>query len=175
MRAKLSEEELAARRAVSHRKWLLNLPPDRLEAYRAEQREYQRAYRQKNKERVKQDKAERYRRNRAAVLSAVLKWAKANKDKTRESVRKWCRNNKPKRNAAWMARQAAKIRATPPWAELELIERVYAKAHGLGMHVDHVVPLVSKTVCGLHVWANLQLLAATENISKGNRHWPDMP
>lgn len=33
---------------------------------------------------------------------------------------------------------------------------------------------VSKKVCGLHCEANLRALPAVDNISKGNRHWPDM-
>ena len=51
----------------------------------------------------------------------------------------------------------------------------YAQAMKKRMHVDHIVPLNSKLVSGLHVWHNLQLLAGTLNITKKNREWPDMP
>lgn len=66
-------------------------------------------------------------------------------------------------------RRAAKIKATPQWADLDEIKNVYLEAKYFGMHVDHIIPLQGKTVCGLHVWDNLQLLDPVENLRKGNR------
>lgn len=64
--------------------------------------------------------------------------------------------------------------ATPKWANKKLINDMYLNRKR-GMHVDHIIPLKSKLVCGLHCEANLQYLGAVENIRKGNRYWPDMP
>ena len=57
--------------------------------------------------------------------------------------------------------------ATPKWANLEKIKLIY-KLRPKDYHVDHIIPLQSKYVCGLHVENNLQYLLAKDNWSKGN-------
>lgn len=71
-------------------------------------------------------------------------------------------------------RNAVKLRAIPAWADLDAIAEVYQEATYHQLHVDHIVPLQSKRVCGLHVWDNLQLITPSENFAKSNRSWPDM-
>lgn len=72
-------------------------------------------------------------------------------------------------------RRSAEQAATPAWADSDQMKLYYIYADALGMHVDHIVPVVSDLVCGLHWEGNFQLLSPIENIVKGNRHWPDMP
>lgn len=77
-------------------------------------------------------------------------------------------------------RKRAKASATPSWANIELIREIYRLCQeitsetGLQHHVDHLVPLKSDFVCGLHVEHNLRIVPATENLRKHNRTWPDM-
>lgn len=78
------------------------------------------------------------------------------------------------RAAIAAARRFRKNGATPKWADKELIRDMYIEAKYQQLHVDHIVPLKSPFVCGLHVEANLQLCDPVVNIKKKNKFWPDM-
>lgn len=81
-------------------------------------------------------------------------------------------------------RRAARVNAVRPF-DAELFKLVEAEAYslsalrsastGIKHNVDHVVPLRSKLVCGLHNEFNFQVITADANNRKGNRYWPDMP
>lgn len=80
------------------------------------------------------------------------------------------------RGSAYTAkRRAAKLRATPSWANAAAIKTIYEEAKrlsiltGIPHHVDHIIPLQGSLVCGLHVENNLQILTASENSRKKNR------
>lgn len=108
-------------------------------------------------------------------------WYKLNTERAIAKVAQYQKDNRHKDRAWQSKRRATKYNATPTWADLRAIADVYSEAlrltaeTGIAHHVDHIVPLQSKFVCGLHVPANLQVLEATMNNSKGNRRWPDMP
>jgi hypothetical protein len=79
-------------------------------------------------------------------------------------------------------RKLAVKQAIPQWADKEAITDIYLEAalHNIAfpdapVHVDHIVPLKSAIVCGLHTEHNLQLLSASDNTSKRNSYWPNMP
>lgn len=64
--------------------------------------------------------------------------------------------------------------ATPSWVNKEAIKEIYKTAveltesTGTVYEVDHIVPLTSKLVCGLHVEHNLQVVTFEENRKKYN-------
>jgi hypothetical protein len=91
--------------------------------------------------------------NRERSRAINTAWAKANPDKTR------------KRSADYRARL---IRATPPWADLELIKFVRSECPK-GWHVDHIYALDGETSCGLNVVENLQYLPAAAHFKKGRK------
>jgi len=92
-----------------------------------------------------------------------------NKDKIKERNIKWKKENKGIVNSLTAKRKATKLNATPAWANEETIKNIYKVAKKRGQHVDHIVPLINSTVCGLHCEDNLQLLDPIDNLTKGNR------
>jgi hypothetical protein len=109
-----------------------------------------------------------------------LQHYQANKKEGGKKILAYVKANPHIKNSNNAKRKAAKLQAIPAWANLEAIKGMYLIAAinregGYDLHVDHIVPLISDIVCGLHCEANLQLMPASDNISKGNRHWPDMP
>lgn len=103
-------------------------------------------------------------------------WAAANREKARAWKARWKKAN-PEAVAAFTGkRRAALSNAIPAWANEQAILDIYRECRNHpDHHVDHIVPLVSKIVCGLHCEANLRIIPAVENYSKNNRRWPDMP
>jgi hypothetical protein len=66
-------------------------------------------------------------------------------------------------------REIAEIRQRPKWADMAKIREIYVNRPE-DCHVDHIVPLRGKNVCGLHVEYNLQYLPIKENMKKHNTY-----
>ena len=112
-----------------------------------------------------------------AEYRAAYRRANYAKDGERERAvaREWKRQNAHRVLAATAKRNAIKKRAMPSWANIKEIEKIYAQSRqmsaltGIQHHVDHIVPLQSRFVCGLHWEGNLRIITAHENQAKKNR------
>jgi len=142
-------------------------------------REYKRKWRDKNKEYLK----EYLQANKEYKKEYDRKYRKENieriKEYEKERSGKWRKENPDKNRAKSAKRRSRKLRATPEWLTEEQdlqIKLIYEeaieleKADGIKRHVDHIVPLQGKNVCGLHVPWNLQILTAEQNLRKSNKH-----
>lgn len=124
--------------------------------------------------------AERYAKNKDKMRVWDADHYRQNKDRIKAKVKRWAEENRGKSNAIKKAYKAARSRACPPWARNDKalraqMDEVYERAYkisietGVKHHVDHVVPIRGKTVSGLHVPWNLQVLPGSENCRKSNR------
>lgn len=141
-----------------------------------------------------------YKANKKVVTARIARWRARNPDglrRARKIVNKRYRKNNPqyaaRQNKRWRekyphknaaksrAYEASKLRAKPGWADLRAIEMFYELARlqrvltGESVHVEHIVPLNSKLVCGLHCEDNLRLTGGVYNSRKSNKTWPGMP
>jgi hypothetical protein len=91
--------------------------------------------------------------------------------------RKYYQNNKQYYITKGHLRAKGVKQAKPRWLTEDhefFIEEIYSlrdlrtEVTGVVHHVDHIVPLKGKDVCGLHVPWNLQVITAKDNLSKSN-------
>lgn len=124
-------------------------------------------------------KAKQWRdENKDKQAVAIRAWREQNPEKLKAIYKDWAQRNKDKVNAKWMQREARKKNRTPEWLTVDehwMIEQAYDIAakrkdeFGFDWHVDHIVPLQGKTVSGLHVPWNLQVIPALANRQKSNK------
>lgn len=188
-RQNMTPEQIARKQAWWRENYHSNPEP-----FRERSKEYKRKLRAENPEKVREavNAWERANRDKRRVIS------KRTREKNAESIRlskaeayrrsdRLINNEKSK---AWRKKNPAKVRvimntnlahrrqAVPKWLTPEQraqIKRFYWLAQdcsivtGEAYWVDHIIPLRGKTVCGLHVPWNLQVLPREVNQRKSNR------
>lgn len=168
---KNSEKEKARVRA-----WAVANP----EKYKQTMRACGQVWRKNNPERVKELGRIGYLRNQEKRVATARNYRDENRDKTRAACIKYQKNHRYVKNAIDAKRRALKKKACVPWADLGQIKTEYALAKWCSdvmaspYHVDHIIPLVNKFVCGLHVPLNLRVIPAADNQRKHNHYWPDL-
>ena len=114
-------------------------------------------------------------RNKQKHSELNRKWYEENKEHHLANSKQWYESNKHRKLETTTAREKRCVLATPTWADRELIKELYALARklteqtGIPHEVDHVVPLQGKSVSGLHVENNLQVISAEEHRRKSNK------
>lgn len=131
-----------------------------------------------NPERARETRREHYLRNAERIKAAAAEYAEKNKERMARYRQIRYALRYEDYVAAAAKRRAVQIQANASWdheitdfitKEAAKLVRLRGEATGIRWHVDHVVPLRGKNVCGLHVWNNLAVIPAKDNLSKGNR------
>ena len=103
-------------------------------------------------------------------------------EEKRRYQKKWARENTLYVYAMTKARRRKHRAATPPWLtrrqktemrSLYQIAITMSRTTGEPYVVDHIYPLRSDVVCGLHVPWNLRVVTSAENLRKSNQLPPD--
>jgi hypothetical protein len=159
------------------------------EKRKAAQREYHRKNRERllarmaenrarNREEQRRKQRERYATDevyREARLAYVRQWRAEHPERSKASNSAWNERNRERWFAAIAQRAKQRRQATPAWADRRAILALYeeakrlTRATGVEYHVDHIIPLKGKWVCGLHVWENLRIVTRAVNQRKANR------
>lgn len=136
--------------------------------YKEENSDKELAYREKNKEKYRLRASKWYYEN----LEKAIKRNKINSTL-------WRKNNPDKNAAKEAKRRSKKLKATPSWLNAEHFKQIQleyelaawcTKVMKEHYEVDHIVPLQGKTVCGLHVPWNLQVISRKDNRAKWNKY-----
>jgi hypothetical protein len=142
---------------------------------------YKAAWYQANKPRLKLARIEYRKKNKKRLDDSLYRYRAAHPEMVKKNQERWRKKNIAYYAAKCAERYAKKTASTPQWRNSFFIEEIYdlarrrTKMLGYKWHVDHIVPLRNKIVCGLHVENNLRVIPAIQNYVKGNRTWPDMP
>jgi hypothetical protein len=133
---------------------------------------------ERNKELTKERARLWHANNPDKVSEKNTRYKSKNREKINEANRAWWAENKDKRAAYGAKRRSAKLQRTPQWLtedQLWMMQQAYelaalrTKMLGFDWHVDHIIPLQGKLVCGLHVPWNLQVIPGIDNIKKSNK------
>lgn len=163
-------------------------PKKNPEKYKETARKYREANREKINKYIKQwkiDNREKYLvsekkyrdNNRDAILERKRKFDKENPEKLKEYVKRYSKKPKAKAIRCNIAakRRASLLNATPEWVNTDDLKEIYIMAKEIQwlseerLEVDHIIPLQSELVCGLHVPWNLQILPKSLNVAKSNK------
>lgn len=134
-------------------------------------RNYSKKQSQENPEKHRENSKKYYWKNREKLLpentERAKRWYKENTERALQTRKQWRDKNKKVKKSLTAKYRASKKKATPTWADQELINLIYEECPE-GYEVDHIIPLSSNSVCGLHCPDNFQYLTSSQNKQKSN-------
>lgn len=119
---------------------------------------------------VAKSKKKSYDKDPSVVLQRNIEWRQENREWVQQYNRQYRIDNPETVALARKLRETSLKQQCPSWADKLAIKAIYQQAKTLGLEVDHIIPLQGKTVCGLHVENNLQLLTRADNRIKSNKY-----
>jgi len=132
-------------------------------------------YHAENRELRSQKFAAWRKANPEKLAAATRAWRDANMERVVATKAAWRKRKAGDVNEMQMRRHADKLKRTPRWVDREALCLIYRAAKlarttwpELDPEVDHVIPLRSPVVSGLHVHSNLQILSGNQNRTKSN-------
>ena len=132
----------------------------------------------KNRQKYLERSKQYAQKNKEKISRYQSEWRQINAEQKKENDKRWRLSNSAKLNSYYSARRDRRRAAEPSWLsaiEQAQIQEMYDVAAalttqtGVKHHVDHIHPLKGRGFSGLHVPWNLQVLQASENLSKGSR------
>jgi len=159
----------------------IELNKEMIEKKKAEWKEksskYTKTYNDKNRDKLKARSQKWYQAN----IDRIRAYRQSNKEIINARTRAWQKANPQKVAELFHIRYRSLAQSIPSWYEAEAVALIYKKRdelnelYGLELEVDHIIPINprGKTVCGLHCWANLQLLDKGINGSKSDSYQTD--
>ena len=116
-----------------------------------------------------------------AEMTFQAKWAVRSMDRRLDHEAE-LEKRRHRRPTNYLKRLRQMKSATPPWFDREEVRKLEAKRDRLNRerpedapwHIDHVVPLQHRWVCGLHVHTNMRVIPGRGNIAKSNHFDVDL-
>lgn len=135
-------------------------------------------YVENNREKINLISRKSKSRNKAKISLTSRFYYINNKNTINKKAKIYYQLNRGDFIARYKKRETLKAQACPAWLnaqhwiemkDMYKLAQQLSTVENIQYHVDHIVPLQGKNVCGLHVPWNLQLLTATQNLQKHNK------
>jgi hypothetical protein len=153
----------------------------------------QKAYYRKNRDRILARVKSNYNKDAKKAYDAKRRKIKIEELREYDRIRNarperiakskaWAKNNPEARKAISLKyghkRRSTQLKAMPSWygeldefviSESFILCAMREKCTGFKWELDHVIPLLGRTVCGLHTWKNFQVVPQSYNRRKLNK------